>query len=222
MRPFIPKPLRYEPKHGLVVLSHFGGCAEDAEERGRVEDVDPFVPLQIENIPSVGTPYAGGSLNDGTERYAGDVSPFVVVHIVPTDIRIIQWALASLRNVRDDNGEKHGEVKKRVQASNEHESDIFAVCDIPIARQELVHLFSMSQERTKRQSWVIKSSQIAAIVTMRRLTSKNDAQHTGYDRGGVADYIAHIAVDIGCASLFLHNFKPRRLCNYDYSQELVT
>ncbi len=84
-------------------------------------------------------------------------------------------ALASLRNVRDDNGEEHGEVEKRIQASNKHESDIFAVRDIPIARQELVHLFSMPQERTKRQSWVIKSIQIAGIVTTRRLTSKNDA-----------------------------------------------
>ncbi len=45
-KPFVSKPLRYEPKRGSVVLAHFGGRAEDAEEHDRMEDIDPFDPLQ--------------------------------------------------------------------------------------------------------------------------------------------------------------------------------
>ncbi len=199
-RPFVPKSLRYEPEHGSIVLSHFGRCTEDAEEDDCVADEKPFIPLHCEHRPRVGAPYAGWCLKDRTERCPGSRSACTVVHVLPADISVIQGGLFALQNAGDSSDEEHGEIKKCVQASNNHESAVFTICDISTARQEFVHLFSMSQECTKCQSWAIKSSQIIGIVTMRELTGKNYTSQTGYGRGGVVDYITHIAVDSGAAS----------------------
>ncbi len=143
------------------------------------------------------------------------------MYVLPTDIWIVQGVKFAFQNARDGDSDGHGEIKKCVQASNNHESGVFAVRNIPTARQELVHLFSMSQECTKRQSWVIKSSQIAGIVTMRGLTSKNDTPQAGYELWTVDEYITHIAVNIEDASGFFVNFKPRWLYNYAYFRELI-
>ncbi len=74
------------------------------------------------------------------------------MYVLPADVRVIQSGLFALQNACDNDGEEHGDVENSVQASDDHESTVFAVRDIPIARQKFIHLFSMSQERTKRQS----------------------------------------------------------------------
>ncbi len=106
--PLVPKTLRYEPKRGSVVSSHFGSCAEDEEERGCMKDVKPFIPLYTEYAPRRSTPVAGCFLLDGAERYSGHVSAFAVVHTLPTDIRIIQGGIFAPHNLRYDNGDEHG------------------------------------------------------------------------------------------------------------------
>jgi len=62
MPSFVPTTLRYEPKRGSIELSHFRGGAKDAEEDDRMKDVDPFIPLHLENSPIVGAPIAGWCL----------------------------------------------------------------------------------------------------------------------------------------------------------------
>ncbi len=148
-----------------------------------------------------------GGLHDGTERCSGYVSPFVIVHVLPTDKIMIQCVFFTPQNARDNNGEEHGEIKKCVQASNDHESPVFSVCDISTARQEFVHLLSISQECTKCQSWKIKGSQITGIVTMRGLTSKNDTPPNWLRvRGRSRLYIPHNCTYRGRIRL-LHQFQ---------------
>ncbi len=152
--PFESKMLRNEPKHGSIVLPHFWGRAKHAEKHHCLENATPFIIFHSEHRPPVGTPCAGWYLNDSAERQSGHA----VVHVLPTDIRMVQGDLSAPRNCHCNKGDEHGElkIKHRVHAGHNHEPIVLVVRDIPAARQKDVHLFALAQEYTQCQSYRIK------------------------------------------------------------------